>query len=85
MLAEGLEETYRQLDPGAQAVFKRAGEETAKKIVTLLEQTKVQAKKVLELIVSWLKLIPGVNRFFLEQEAKIKADKLLALRRPPGP
>jgi hypothetical protein len=34
-------------------------------------------KKILALIRDWLKLIPGVNRFFLEQEAKIKTDKIL--------
>jgi len=28
----------------------------------------------------WLKILPGVNKFFLEQEAKIKTDKILALK-----
>jgi len=29
---------------------------------------------------NWLKLIPGVNKFFLEQEAKIKTDEVLKLK-----
>lgn len=82
VMTEGLEDTYRQLDPAAQARFKQVGEQTARAIAGLLEQTKLQARKVLELLVAWLRIIPGVNKFFLEQEAKIKADKLLALRRP---
>lgn len=82
VMTEGLDETYRQLDASTQVRFKQAGEQTAQTIAGLLEETKVQARKVLELLVAWLRIIPGVNKFFLEQEAKIKADKLLALRRP---
>lgn len=52
-------------------------------IGTMLQATKVQTKKIVELLLAWLRIIPGVNRFFLEQEAKIKADKLLALRNTP--
>jgi hypothetical protein len=37
----------------------------------------VSTKKIFVLIRAWLKIIPGVNRFFLEQEAKIKTDKIL--------
>jgi hypothetical protein len=29
----------------------------------------------------WLKLLPGVNRFFLEQEAKIKTDRIIHLKK----
>jgi hypothetical protein len=82
VLAEGLEETYEQLDPATQARFKIAGEETATKISVLLADVKDQTRKILELIVAWLRIIPGVNHYFLEQEAKIKADKLLRLRQP---
>jgi len=37
---------------------------------------KFSFRKALGLIRDWLRIIPGVNRFFLEQEAKIKADKI---------
>jgi hypothetical protein len=40
---------------------------------------KIHAKKVVELIRDWLLTIPGVNKFFLEQEAKIKTDRVLEL------
>ena len=36
----------------------------------------IQMKKILKLIREWLLIIPGVNKFFLEQEAKIKAEKI---------
>lgn len=83
VLAEGLEGTYKELDQATQEKLKLAGEETAGKISILLQTAKVQAKKIVELIVAWLRIIPGVSSFFLEQEAKIKADKILALRQPP--
>lgn len=82
VLSIGLEETFAGLDPATQAAFKRAGEETATKIETLLQSTKIHVKKIVDLIVAWLKIIPGINVFFLEQEAKIKADKIMALRHP---
>jgi len=32
------------------------------------------------LIKKWLLLIPGVNKYFLEQEAKIKADEIVKMK-----
>ncbi len=81
VLEEDLVDFYKQLTPDKQAEFKKAGEETARKIDILLAQAKVQAQKILKLITQWLRLIPGVNKYFLEQEAKIKTDKILAGRR----
>ena len=43
----------------------------------MVSAAKVHSKKILKAIVGWLKMIPGVNKFFLEQEAKIKTDKIL--------
>lgn len=80
ILEENLEEIYQRLPAQKQAEFRVKGEETASKIVLLLQQAKLKVKHILDLIRDWLKLIPGVNKFFLEQEAKIKADKLLAWR-----
>ncbi|MFA6908758.1 MAG: hypothetical protein WC289_02620 [Patescibacteria group bacterium] len=81
ILSDGLQEIYMELPPEKQELFRRQGEETASKIVVLLQQVKVQVGKVVMLIRDWLKIIPGVNKFFLEQEAKIKTDQLLALRK----
>lgn len=80
ILSAGLGSTYQALDPATQAKFKQVGEETAGKIIVLLQATKVQVKKIIDLIVNWLRIIPRVNDYFLEQEAKIKADRLLRLR-----
>ncbi len=81
VMAEGLEETYQRLDPATQWEFKQAGEATATAISSLLAKTKVHVRKIIKLLTGWLKMLPGVSRLFIEQEAKIKADKLLALRR----
>lgn len=80
IMEEGLKESYEKMSPIAQQEFKIKGEETAEKIGQLLKKTHIQVKKIFALIFEWLKMIPGVNYFFLEQEAKIKTDKILALK-----
>jgi hypothetical protein len=79
ILAEGLEQMYLGLTPEKRVEFKAKGEETARTINELLSTGKANLKKVVDLIIAWLTLIPGVNRFFLEQEAKIKADEIIDL------
>ncbi|MBI3115643.1 MAG: type IV secretory system conjugative DNA transfer family protein [Candidatus Kerfeldbacteria bacterium] len=79
ILAEDLQDVYVRLSPEDQERFRREGEEVATRIGRLIEQVKLKTKSILNLIRGWLKLIPGVNRFFLEQEAKIKADQVIAL------
>lgn len=81
VLAEDLVSLYQKLDPAHQEQFKLEGEKVAFKIETLLQRAKVRANEILKLIKNWLKLIPGVNKFFLEQEAKIKTDKIMALKK----
>ena len=76
ILEEDLKEIYLSMPPDKRIEFKRKGEETRSKIRVLLKSAKVNAKKIFQLIRSWLKIIPGVNRYFLEQEAKIKTDKI---------
>ncbi len=78
ILSEDLEQTYLSMPPRLQREFKKKGEETAAKIRELVRAAKIRAKKIVKLIVEWLKLIPRVNKFFLEQEAKIKTDRILA-------
>ncbi len=79
ILEEGLEDAYKELTPVQQQEFKMKGEETARKIKELIETGKSKVKKIFELILEWLKTLPGVNKYFLEQEAKIKADKISKL------
>lgn len=80
-LEAGLEEIYLHMSPEKQKEFARAGEETSREINNLLSRAKIKVKKIIELIKKWLSLIPGVNKFFLEQEAKIKADEILKIKR----
>ena len=80
IMEDGLGDLYNTMNYREQMVFKAKGEETAKSIFQLIyHKSKVNVKKIVKLIRNWLKLIPGVNKFFLEQEAKIKADKIIAL------
>lgn len=81
IMEEGINEAYSRLSPVAQQEFKLKGEETALKIRELLKATHIKVKKILGLIFEWLKMLPGVNKFFLEQEAKIKTDKIIHLHK----
>lgn len=80
VLAKDLTQVYSQMSAGQKKIFKQKGEETSAEIETLIKKAKLKIKKILGLIRSWLLLIPGVNKFFLEQEAKIKTDEILRLR-----
>lgn len=77
VLEEDLADAFVRLSPADQLKFKRAGEQTAMQIVALIARGKATVRKVVALLVKWLKLLPGVNRYFIEQEAKIKADKII--------
>lgn len=80
IMEENMQEIYRQIPDEAKQKFRIEGERTAGEIQTLMRNFKATTKKVLELIRNWLKLIPGINRYFLEQEAKIKADRIIAIQ-----
>ncbi len=79
VLAEDLGDIYKNLPPEKQKKFKEEGEKTATRIKQMIETGKLHGRKLVQLIIHWLKLIPGVNTFFLEQESKIKADKLIEI------
>jgi hypothetical protein len=79
VLEENLDEAFNRMDVQHQQMFKRAGEETARQIDGLLSQAKVKVQKIFELIKTWLLMIPGINKWFVIQEAKIKTDKLRRL------
>lgn len=80
ILETGLTDIYLSLRPDKQEEFRREGEKTAQKINSLLNKAKINLGKIINLIKKWLAIIPGVNRFFLEQEAKIKADEMIKLK-----
>ena len=80
ILSAGLNEIFLQMNAKEQSEFKKKGEETVGQINGLLDKTKVSISKIIDLIRAWLKLIPGINKFFLEQESKIKADKIIKIK-----
>jgi len=77
IMEEDISEMYHRLPPYEQHLFKVKGEETAWAITKILAEPRVKVKKIIELLKGWLKIIPGLNRFFLEQAVKIKTDKIL--------
>jgi hypothetical protein len=77
ILSEDLTDLFLKMSPEQQQEFRDEGEATASKIRVLLSETKIKIKNILVLITQWLRMIPGINQFFLEQEAKIKTDKIL--------
>lgn len=79
ILEEGLGDFYEGLPPDAKAAFRKKGEEVSSAVAEMVRKLKVNVKKVTELISKWLQTIPGVNKFFLEQETKIKTDKIIEL------
>lgn len=81
ILSEDLKEIFQGMDAAHKAEFKKQAEETASALEVLITTAKATARKVVKLISNWLKIIPGINQFFLEQEAKIKTDKILAINK----
>ena len=81
ILSEGLEDVFLALSSEKQANFKQVGEETKVKINILLQKTQIKVEQIVNLIKKWLGIIPSVNYYYLEQEAKIKADKIMKLKK----
>ena len=79
VLEEDLKDLYAQMSQDQRRLFREEGERTARAIDTLVSTAKAAAKRILFLIQRWLRIIPGINRWFLEQEAKIKTDKIMAI------
>lgn len=79
ILEEDLGELYLKLDPASKERFRVQGDVLVSRLQHMVKTLKVKARKVLHWIRDWLSIIPGVNKYFLEQEAKIKTDKIIAL------
>jgi hypothetical protein len=82
ILTEDIGDLYVRMETHLREQFKLKGEEVARKIEGVVLSGKVRIKAIISWIKEWLQMIPGVNRFFLEQEAKIKGDKILAMIEP---
>lgn len=81
ILSEDLAEVYNSMDEQHKKEFREEGERVSSGIEQLLKQAKVKVREIMHLIKKWLGKIPGVNKFFMIQEAKIKTDKILTLRK----
>lgn len=81
VLESDLEDIYLSMPPGKQREFKVAGERTAVEINKILDKAKVKVKNIIKLIRQWLSIIPGISRYFLEQETKIKTDEIMKLKK----
>lgn len=80
ILSDGLMNVYQTMSLKDQEHFRIKGEETATAIEMLITSLKATGKQLVQLLRAWLLLIPHVNKFFMEQETKIKIDHLLVLQ-----
>ena len=78
ILSDGLMDLYATFPEDRKAAFRKKGEQLAYTLRDLIVKGKQKALDVLRLIRAWLHTVPGINAFFLEQEAKIKTDRILA-------
>ncbi len=81
IMEDDLDDVYAQLPPDVQKQFKERGEATAAELESMIYKVRLRSRKVFKLLFGWLKVIPGVNKYFLKQEAKLKADEILALKK----
>ncbi|MBI5022664.1 MAG: hypothetical protein HZC05_00640 [Candidatus Magasanikbacteria bacterium] len=77
ILSAGLEDAYKELTPELKIKFKLEGERVSGLVWQMVETAKIKVQKIVDMIRNWLKMIPRVNHFFLEQETKIKTDKII--------
>jgi hypothetical protein len=77
LLSEDLRDLYKAMPPAKQKAFRERGEKLAAEIARELPRAKPE--QVFKQVRSWLKMIPATNPYYLEQEAKIKTDRLFLL------
>jgi len=80
ILSEDMSDMFLNLPKDKQKEFKEEGERIVVKVSQLMEKAKVKVNKIIKLIKNWLGIIPNANKYYLEQEAKIKTDKILKLK-----
>ncbi len=77
ILADGLQELYRALPEDRKRVFKQKGEAIANTITDLVMRGAARVKEVWGMLRDWLGALPGINTYFIEQEIKIKTDRVM--------
>ncbi len=80
-LEDGIGPIFVKLRPEEQDMIKAEGERTAFQIAELIASAKATAVRIFKLIVRWLSLIPGISKWFIQQEAKIKTDQMMKIQK----
>jgi len=80
ILSEDLENLYKNLPENRKVEFRQEGEMAARQIEKQLFGDNFAVAKIIKIIAIWLKMIPDVNKFFLDQTTKIKVDELLKMK-----
>ena len=80
ILSEDMTELMAPLSTDKKQEVQAEGLKAIQKLQLLLRRTHLRFRQVLQLIWHWLKRIPGINRFFLEQEAKKKTEEILEFK-----
>ncbi|MCE9586351.1 hypothetical protein K8R04_03475 [Candidatus Uhrbacteria bacterium] len=81
IMEDGLGDYVESMPEDARQRFLAKGRDVSTQIAVMVRELKVEIRRVVSLISDWLLTIPGVNRYFLEQEAKIKTDRIISLAR----
>lgn len=84
ILSDGLGDVYKALPKDRQLIFRQKGEEIANTITDMIIYGKARAKEVWKLVMEWLGSLPGINKYFLEQEMKIKTDRVMMFAETVG-
>lgn len=79
ILEYGLGDYIPDMPEEARERFLKKGGEVAAQLSVMVRTLNVQVSLVVGLIKEWLLTIPGVNRYYIEQEAKIKTDQIVEL------
>lgn len=80
-LETGLGDMVNRLPDVAKERFTAKGKEIAMQLTKSVYAGIPQSRVVVELVKAWLLTLPSVNKYFLEQEAKIRTDAIIALAR----
>lgn len=80
-LETGLGEMVDRLPDAAKERFTAKGKEIAMQLTKSIYAGVPQSRMVVDLVKAWLLTLPSVNKYFLEQEAKIRTDAIITLAR----
>ena len=78
ILEDGLGSTYNALPEKVKPFFRQHGEHAAKTIADMIKRRSFDPAVALDLTTAWMQLVPKANKYYLEQESKLKIDELAA-------